>query len=568
MMRLLRRVCVWTLTICWLSPVTPTLASPEKIALIIGNAEYRYAPALKNPANDALDMSRTMKELGFDVVDGINLDRPSMERAIREFGGKLVTAKVAVFFYAGHGMQVAGRNYLLPVDARLARLSDLTLDTIDVQTVLQQMEGAQRVNLVFLDACRDNPMAKALAANSGSRSASVGSGLASVQGAVGTMISFATQPDAVAFDGDGRNSPFTTALLKHIKAPGTDVAVVMRRVRSDVLAATGNSQVPWDHSSLTDSVVLVGVPGTPAPIPTPTPPTSPQPAVGTFSDAGQANAPLTAAAEKALKTGDIFKECPDCPEMVVIPAGVFRMGASASDVEKGNGYKDETPQHEVRIQKSFAAGKFEITFAEWDACVNGGGCGGYRPLDQKSGRGQIPVFNVSWNDAKLYAKWLSEKTGRPYRLLSEAEWEYAARAGASTVYYFGEDARALCTYANVADEAASLKDKVDDGINTWLPCNDGFKGAAPVGRFRANAFGLHDMLGNIVEWVEDVWNPNYNGAPKTQSPWTTGPDQNVRIGRGGSFRHLGDGNRTTSRYNYSATGQGNLVGFRIARSLN
>lgn len=566
MMRLLCRALVWTLTIFCLCRVTPALASPDKIALVIGNAEYRYAPALKNPANDALDMSRTMKELGFDVVDGINLDRQSMERAIRDFGGKLTTAKIAVFFYAGHGMQVAGRNYLLPIDAQLARLSELTLDTIDLQTVLQQMEGTQRVNLVFLDACRDNPMAKALAANSGSRSTSVGSGLASVQGAVGTMISFATQPDAVAFDGEGRNSPFTTALLKHIKAPGTDVAVVMRRVRSDVLAATGNSQVPWDHSSLTDSVVLAGVPGIPAQIPAS--PTSPKPVVGTFSDAGPTSVLLTTAAEKALKAGDSFKECPECPEMVVIPAGVFRMGASASDVEKGYGYKDETPQREVRIENPFAAGKFEITFAEWDACVNGGGCGGYRPLDQNSGRGRTPVFNVSWKDAKLYVKWLAERTGKPYRLLSEAEWEYAARSGASTVYHFGNDARALCTYANVADEAASLKDKVDDGIGRWLPCNDGFKGVAPVGRFKPNAYGLHDMLGNVVEWVEDVWNPDYKGAPKNQLPWTSGPDQNVRIGRGGSFRHLGDGNRVTSRYNYSGAGQGNLVGFRIARSLN
>lgn len=557
---------VLTIVTYWLGLGAPAIASADRVALVIGNADYRSAPALKNPANDALDMSRTLKDIGFDVITGTNLDRQSMERAIRDFGGRLSAAKIAVFFYAGHGMQVAGRNYLLPVDAKLAKLADLGLDTIDAQAVLQQMEGTQRVNLVFLDACRDNPLAKTLASAAGNRSASVGSGLASVQGAVGTMISFATQPDAVAFDGEGRNSPFTSALLKHIKQPGIDVGIIMRRVRSDVLAATGNSQVPWDHSSLTDSVVLVAVPGTPAP--QIVPPITPQPAAGIFPDAGQTSAPLTPAAEAALKPGDVFKECAECPEIVVVPAGKFRMGSSASDVEKGNGYASETPQREVQIEKRFGAGKFEVTFAEWDFCVSSGGCGGYRPLDGKNGRGKIPVFNVSWNDAKQYVNWLSQKTGKQYRLLSESEWEYAARAGAKTVYHFGDDARAVCTYGNVADEAASLKDKVDDGISRWLPCDDGHKGPAPVGRFKPNAFGLHDTHGNIVEWVEDVWNPNYKGAPKNQAPWISGPDQKIRIGRGGSYTHLGDGVRPTSRFNYHATGQGNLVGFRVARTLN
>src|SRR5262249_11101037 len=162
-----------------------------------------------------------------------------METKIRTFSDKLDSAKVALFFYAGHGMQVAGKNYLIPIDARLEKPGDLPFDTIDVHLVLQQMEAAQRVNLIFLDACRDNPLARSFASRLGvTRSTSVGSGLASIQSAVGTMIAFATQPDAVALDGEGRNSPFTTALLKHIHTPGIDIAVLMRRVRTDVLAAT------------------------------------------------------------------------------------------------------------------------------------------------------------------------------------------------------------------------------------------------------------------------------------------------------------------------------------------
>src|SRR5262249_38807328 len=147
-------------------------------------------------------------------------------------------AKLALFFYAGHAIQVSGKNYLVPVDAKLEQLGDLKLDTVELSDVMAQMEAEPRVNLIFLDACRDNPLARSFARSLGTRSASVGQGLAMVQSAIGTMIAYATQPDAVAFDGSGRNSPFTNALLKHIATPGLDIGVVMRRVRADVIANT------------------------------------------------------------------------------------------------------------------------------------------------------------------------------------------------------------------------------------------------------------------------------------------------------------------------------------------
>jgi uncharacterized caspase-like protein len=191
------------------------------------------------------------------VVEGRDLDKRGMEDKVREFSRKLDRATLALFFYAGHGLQVAGKNYLVPVDARLERPGDLAFDAMDVAQVLAQMEADQRVNLVFLDACRDNPLARTLARSLGTRSASVGQGLASIQSAVGTMIAYATQPDNVALDGDGqRNSPFTTALLRHIATPGLDISTLMRRVRADVIAATHKKQVPWDHSSLVGDVVL------------------------------------------------------------------------------------------------------------------------------------------------------------------------------------------------------------------------------------------------------------------------------------------------------------------------
>jgi len=233
-----------------------TVVSGRRVALVIGNGNYRFATKLGNPANDASDIAGALRKLGFEVVEGRDLDKRGIEDKLREFSRKLAGAKLALFFYAGHGMQVAGRNYLVPVDAKLEQPGDLRLDTIDIADVLSQMEAEPRVNLVFLDACRDNPLARSFARSMGARSASVGQGLALVQSAIGTMIAYATQPDAVALDGDGRNSPFTKALLKHIATPAVDISTVMRRVRAEVIAETSERQVPWDHSSLVGDVVL------------------------------------------------------------------------------------------------------------------------------------------------------------------------------------------------------------------------------------------------------------------------------------------------------------------------
>jgi hypothetical protein len=230
----------------------------ERVALVIGNGEYQHSSRLANPRNDATDIAGALRDIGFDVIEGSDLDRRGMEQKIRAFSDKLETARLAVFFYAGHGLQVAGKNYLVPTDAKLSRPGDLSLDAIDIKVVLDQMESAQRINLVFLDACRDNPLSRRFAGRLGAaRSQSVGQGLATISSAIGTMIAFATQPDAVALDGSGRNSPFSEALVKHIKTQGADISEVMRRVRRDVIQATGQAQVPWDHSSLTDTVVLV-----------------------------------------------------------------------------------------------------------------------------------------------------------------------------------------------------------------------------------------------------------------------------------------------------------------------
>lgn len=237
-------------------PAPAVVPIGKRVALVIGNGAYQHNTRLTNPANDAADIAQALRKLGFEVVEGRDLDKRGMEDKIREFGRKLDRAELALFYYAGHGLQVSGKNYLLPVDGKLERPADLHFDTIDVHFVLAQMESDQRVNLIFLDACRDNPLARTLARTLGTRSGSVGQGLASIQSGLGTMIGYATQPDAVALDGDGRNSPFTAAMVKHLATPGLEIGTLMRRVRADVVAATKGRQVPWDHSSLLGEVVL------------------------------------------------------------------------------------------------------------------------------------------------------------------------------------------------------------------------------------------------------------------------------------------------------------------------
>jgi uncharacterized caspase-like protein len=233
---------------------TTTDGKERRVALVMGNSAYQFTPHLPNPTNDAEAMASALQRLGFEVSKGIDLDRAETELLIREFTKKLPGADVALFFYAGHGMQVARQNYLIPVDAQLTDETDLHFEATDLNLVLNLMEREPRVNLVFLDACRDNPLSQKLARSMGStRSTAVGRGLALVDAPDGSFIAFATQPDNVALDGEGNHSPFTAALLNHIETPGLSLSDMMIRVRNDVKTTTSGQQVPKEESSLTSS---------------------------------------------------------------------------------------------------------------------------------------------------------------------------------------------------------------------------------------------------------------------------------------------------------------------------
>jgi len=282
-----------------------------------------------------------------------------------------------------------------------------------------------------------------------------------------------------------------------------------------------------------------------------------------------------------------FQDCADCPEMVTISAGAFYMGTPDSVTQKEGvktkRAKRERPVYSVRIKQAFALGKYEVTRRQYAAFIKDtgytapGGCkywtgDKFEIADDKGwqdpGYPQAddhPAVCISWNDATAYTKWLATKTGRAYRLPSEAEWEYAARAGSGTARFWGNDPAKACKFANVFDMSGAASGE----FPTMTPhrCDDGYKQTSPVGSFAANAFGLHDTAGNAWEWNEDCWHKSYNGAPNDGRAWTADGRCSQRIVRGGSWisiaRYVRSGNR--SKINTDSRIYRN--GFRVALTL-
>ena len=247
----------------------------KRVAFVVGNGAYKNVPQLPNPVIDAKSMSKVLRSVGFDVVEGVNLTRDKMTEKLLDFGKKAEGADVAVFFYAGHGIAVNGTNYLLPVDADLRSEMDVKLGAaINVDVTLEQTMADAKVKLVFLDACRDNPFAAKIRSAKATRSVSVQSGLAEMKSGEGTLIAFATGPGQTALDGEnGTNSPFTRALVVNITQPGVEIQQAMTKVRAQVNEETNKNQLPWGHTNLIGSVYLnpLGVPSEKAEAPS-TPP--------------------------------------------------------------------------------------------------------------------------------------------------------------------------------------------------------------------------------------------------------------------------------------------------------
>jgi formylglycine-generating enzyme required for sulfatase activity len=271
--------------------------------------------------------------------------------------------------------------------------------------------------------------------------------------------------------------------------------------------------------------LLAKSPGAPAKPPAAAPPVVAPPA-----------AKATAPAAKPQPTSTV-RDCPECPELALIPAGSFNMGSTEM-------FPFEAPVHPVTIRDAFYLGQREVTLAEWGACVADGGCA-YSPPGQSATRDQTPVTNLDWNDAHQYANWLRKKTGKAYRLPSESEWEYAARAGGTTTYIWGP--------------------KLEMNMANCAGCNEPKNtGPVPTGSYPPNAFGLYDMAGNVAEWVEDCWHDSYKSAPADGSAWGK-PQCQERVLRGGSFNNDPRYVRSASRFKYDFDVRYYTNGFRVAR---
>jgi|EndMetStandDraft_7_1072992.scaffolds.fasta_scaffold02988_5 formylglycine-generating enzyme required for sulfatase activity len=528
--RLAKCALITLLLLAVMLAAAPIAQAEKRVALVVGNSAYQHAGRLANPANDAADVAAALKKLGFQVIEGFDLDKAAFDRKVRDFAGALKGADAGVLFYAGHGMQVAGENYLVPIDAKAEDATALEFEMLRVAMIHRIMEQQTNTNILFLDACRDNPLARNLARGMGTRSTDVGSGLARIESGVGTLISFSTQPGNVALDGAGRNSPFAGALVKQLNSSADDLGAMLITVRNDVMKETQRKQVPWENSALTGRFYF-GKPG-------PTAEPSKQVSLTTSPK------PLGADEERSLKPGTAFKECEQCPEMVVLPPGEFTMGSPAA--EEGR-FANEGPQRKVTIGVPFAVGKFEVTFAEWDSCVAAAGCK-HKPNDRGWGRSKRPAINVSWEDiTKEYLPWLARKTGKTYRLLTEAEWEYAARAGTTTPYSTG---------TTITVEQANFFASVD----TYR------KETIDVGALPANAFGLHDMHGNVWEWVQDCFKEGYAGTPTDGSAMADAADC-PRVLRGGAWSNEARALRSASRHRDAAYMRDADFGFRLARTL-
>ncbi len=249
-------------------------------------------------------------------------------------------------------------------------------------------------------------------------------------------------------------------------------------------------------------------------------------------------APLIQPGQK-LKPGDMFRDCETCPEMVVVPPGIFVMGSKL--------HKSEMPPRPIRIRKAFAIGRFETTHAQWQACLDAGGCT-HKPHDHNWGTHRMPVINVSHKMVQDFATWLTKTTGQTYRLPSEAEWEYAARAGSKGNYWFG--------------------DLVGENEVNCRKCGSPWSGIgnAPIGSFKPNKWGLYDMHGNAFEWVEDCWHENYQGAPKGPEAWVDGKCQ-FRVIRGGSWYYYSRMSRSANRQKNPGEVKSYWLSFRLVREI-
>jgi formylglycine-generating enzyme required for sulfatase activity len=515
-----RRVAA-LLILVWVAAHAAAAAEPRppvaaaRLALLIANGDYTALETrARAPSKHAQSLAAELRHAGFSVDLHEDLGRDAMRRAVRAFADKIRRGDTVLFFFSGYGIQVAQSTYMVPVDADIWTATDVGARALPLDEILAAFgTAAPKAELVVLDASRRNPFERRF------RTLSMGLGPTIVPEAC-LLISAGDVGEVVA-DEDDEPSVFVSELVKEMRAPGLTAQEIFRRTRIGVARATGGGQHPLVHSTLAEDIYL-------GPSPSGSSPGTP------------AQEPLSRLGAPAgdLTPGLRFRDCGRCPDVVVIAPGAFTMGSDAFETEK--------PPHRAVIQAPFAMGRAEVTFAQWDACVADGGCA-YQPSDQGRGRTSLPVGEVSWRDAAAYVGWLSKISGETYRLPTEVEWEYAARGGTTTAYWWGDDARA--------------------GLANCRGCGgEAVRHAVPVETFQANPFGLVDTAGNVAEWVADCWTESYRAAPPRAVTPEAGSCKN-RVVRGGSFDAGPRYVRSSSRFPYDADLRYYTNGIRVLREL-
>lgn len=507
---------------------SPALAQ-RRTALLIGNSSYSSSP-LRNPVNDATDMAAKLQKLGFDVLLKTNVGRKEMEEAIMRFGRELRQGGIGLFYFAGHGMQVEGRNYLIPVDARIETESDVRFESVDAGRVLGKMDDAGNdMNIVILDACRDNPFARSF------RSAA--QGLARMDAPKGSIIAYATAPGAVAADGQDRNGIYTHHLLAHIETPGLSIEKFFKNVRIGVIGETQDKQVPWESSSLTGDFFFFPGANQAGPVKSPAsaaakakPSPGALPAAG--ADAGPDPAPSRQGQRDARLRSARGPEVTNALGMtfVFVAPGSFMMGEPGSQ----SGQDTDARRHRVTLTRGFFLQTTEVTHRQWEAVM------GHLPAVFSGCGDDCPVEMVSWSDVQAFIERLNRLEGEGrYRLPFEAEWEYACGAGTG---------RPL-------DESRLRR-------IAWYGRNAQGHPRPVAGRV-PNAWGFYDMLGNVFEWCQDRFGP-YESASVVDPRGASGG--RFRVFRGGAWASSADACQVSTRQCHREDYRGNHLGFRLVRN--
>jgi Sulfatase-modifying factor enzyme 1/Caspase domain len=493
-------------------PIDIKHAGSNRVALLITNQDYPVEVGpLTATHKDGEFLCRALVAVGFSVRHVKDASAEIFDRELRNFAYLLSRADTtdqrgaSFFYFSGHGAVAdeGGPNYLIPVGEKIVRRNQLVHSGVNLDRLIEQIRTTAqqfgvRNNFVIIDACRNPAFPPGTRGTRGFRAVAEQSGL---------MIGFSTSPGLTAVDAHH----YSMALAEELQVPDQDAYLAFRAVRRKVLQATSNRQFPWMHDGLVDAFYFKGD-GTGAPPPR--------------EQASQPRGPKVSIADGR----PVIEDCDVCPKMLVMVPPVPPPGTPGPNLA------------------SFAIGTHEVTFDEWQRCIDHGGCRHYAPGDSGFGRGKRPVINVSFRDAQLYLEWLSVRSGKRYRLPTEAEWEYAARADGNTPYINGDDPTRLCDFAN-GDSS-----RVVGG----MPCNDGRdRGTEPVGHYRPNTFGLYDMTGNVWEWIDTCYK---DGATK---PSTDACD---RVIRGGSWSSGLEELRISSRRRAPVAYFGRTVGFRVARS--